>query len=69
MRGAPGITINKLEPRLEMEFWISCFTPLPIDTKAITAATPMMMPNMVKMERILLAMRDAHAIKKLSLYM
>ena len=29
----------------------------------------MMMPNMVKMERILLAMRDAHAIKKLSLYM
>ena len=35
----------------------------------MTAATPIIIPSMVKIERILLAMRDAHAIKKLSLYM
>ena len=68
VRGAPGRTTNKLEPKLEIEFSISCFTPLPIDTKAITAATPIMIPNMVKRDRNLFATKEAHAIRKLSLY-
>ena len=40
-----------------------------MDTSAITAATPMMIPSIVNNDRILLAIRDDQAIKKPSLYM
>ena len=40
-----------------------------MDTSAITAATPIIMPSIVNKDRILLAIKDDQAIKKPSLYM
>ncbi len=56
--------------RLVPKDWISLvtklLTPLPMDIRAITAATPMITPNMVSSARSLFAKRLSKAVKKLS---
>jgi hypothetical protein len=60
------MTNNKLLPRLSNCWVMYCSKPRPTDNKAITAITPMMMPSMVRMERILLAVRARKAMRTLS---
>ena len=48
----------RLDPTEAIWEEIRSFAPAPIATMAITAATPMIIPNIVSMERSLLARRD-----------
>jgi len=43
-----------------------CWSPWTIDTTAITAATPMMIPSVVRIERILLARSAPKAMRRFS---
>ena len=52
---APGEMMSMFEPRLAMELVTFERTPMPTETSAMTAATPMMMPSMVSRLRILFA--------------
>ena len=47
-----------LEPMDSISFVILCFAPSPIDSIIITAATPIIIPRLVKTERILLTLSD-----------
>src|SRR5579884_1184466 len=49
----PELTKSMLEPRFAICFCTVWSAPCPIPTIAITAPTPMMMPSMVRTERIL----------------
>ena len=51
----PGETISMLLPRLAMDSCTLLRTPMPTDTMAITAPTPIIIPSMVRRERSLLA--------------
>ena len=52
---APGEMMSMFEPRLAMEFVTFDLTPMPTETSAMTAPTPMMMPSIVSRLRILFA--------------
>jgi hypothetical protein len=47
----PGKTLMRFWPRLAMEASTWALAPLPMLTMAMTAATPMMMPRAVRIER------------------
>src|SRR6185437_13342360 len=53
-------------PSFEIRSCTDCCAPLPIATIAITAATPMTMPSIVRSDRSLLARNAASAIRKTS---
>ena len=63
---APGVTMSMLLPRLAIESSTLLLTPMPMETIAMTAATPMMMPSMVRTERILFAKSSCRAMVMLS---
>ena len=63
---APGMTISRLLPSPAIDFCTFSRTPMPIETMAMTAPTPMMMPSIVRMDRILLARRPSRAMIMLS---
>ena len=48
----PGMTSTTLAPMLEIAFWTAAEEPAPISIMAITAATPITMPSVVKSARI-----------------
>ncbi len=50
---APGLMVIRLAPMREMLERILAVVPLPMDISAITAATPMTMPSIVKKLRSL----------------
>ena len=49
---------------LAMAAWTWALAPLPMLTIAITAATPMMMPRAVRIERMVLRLRARKAIRR-----
>lgn len=65
----PGLIVNTLEPKLSTCFVIPAFALNPIAELNTTAMTPMMMPSMVKKERILLARMLRHATRMISVNM
>ena len=58
----PENTISRLLPMELISLEIRWRAAAPMDSMAITAATPMMMPSMVRLERILLARRARRAM-------
>jgi hypothetical protein len=60
------MTIIRFEPMLAICASILAFAPDPTAIIAITAPTPIMIPNIVKAERILLTMSALRAIRKLA---
>ena len=63
---APGVTKRRLLPRpLICEVTLAC-TPCPMDIRAITAPTPMIIPSMVSPARSLFAPRARRATRTLS---
>jgi hypothetical protein len=66
VEAAPGVTMIRLLPRLAMEFDTFSLTPIPIETMAITAPTPIIMPSMVRMDLSLLETNASMAILILS---
>ncbi|MCG3163444.1 MAG: hypothetical protein JMDDDDMK_04871 [Acidobacteria bacterium] len=58
--------VSILVPMLEICCWIEACAPWPMLTMAITAATPMTMPSMVRAERILLRASARKAIRKIT---
>src|SRR3990170_3671549 len=62
---APGSTIRILPPMLEMNSEILLLAPAPTATIAITAPTPMMIPSMVRAERILFTQSARRDILKI----
>src|ERR1700675_3040164 len=68
MRRPPRFTVplptkSRLEPMAAICCCTCCCAPWPSPTMAITAPTPMMMPSMVRMERILLRASARIAIR------
>ena len=53
-RPLPGLTMIMLEPICPISARMLCFEPLPMASIAMTEATPMMMPSIVRKQRILL---------------
>src|SRR5207302_11300744 len=51
---APGMTMTRLAPRLSICASTAACAPEPIAIEVITAPTPMMMPSIVKMDRVAL---------------
>jgi hypothetical protein len=62
----PDWTIKRFDPMPAICSVIRAFAPEPTAIMAITAPTPMMIPNMVKAERILLTLRALKAIRRLA---
>ena len=62
-----GVTISILLPKLAMESVIFFRTPMPMEIMTMTAAMPIIMPSIVKMERSLLLKRAVKAMVTLSL--
>ena len=54
----PGMTITELAPIFSMDCRMEVLEPLPISIIVITAAIPMMMPNIVSMVRVGLRLSD-----------
>src|SRR6266436_5837581 len=50
---------------LEIVFWIAVDDPWPISVMAITAPTPMMMPSVVRAERMTLRRRARMAVRRM----
>ena len=61
---APGMTIKRFVPRLWICFCTAASAPCPMLTMVITAATPMMMPSIVRMERSLLRRSARKAVRR-----
>src|SRR5690606_26148653 len=61
-----GNTLMTLEPRLAIELFIVSPAPRPTASMAITAATPMMTPSMVRNERILRRASERRAMRNRS---
>src|SRR3989304_4991111 len=57
----PGTTSSRFAPTEAIWAEIRWFAPSPIATMMMTAATPMIIPNIVRMERILFARSDRKA--------
>ena len=62
LAAAPGMTMRLLAPMLAMVFWMTAEAPLPISIMAMTAATPMMMPSVVRPARMGLRRRARRAV-------
>ena len=62
----PDITTMRLLPIELICSWIRSVAPEPTDTMAITAATPIMMPSIVRPERRRFAANAARAMRALS---
>ena len=62
MVSSSSVTVSWLLPRLEMVEVTESVAPLTRLTSTTRAMTPMMMPSMVRIERILLAPMDRRAI-------
>jgi hypothetical protein len=58
----PGITRRRFDPILEIWSEIIRSAPAPMATIAITDAIPIMIPSMVRIERILLTRKAREAI-------
>src|ERR1700693_2085376 len=58
----PGVMMMMLLPMLAIWSWMRCVAPEPIDTVAITLATPITMPSMVSAERSLFIVRARNAM-------
>src|SRR3990172_9538481 len=54
----PGRTRRRFDPTMEIWAAMRSFAPVPIATIAITAATPMTMPSIVRIDRIRFARSD-----------
>ncbi len=63
---APGLTVSRLLPMLENRSDISRFAPEPTANIMITAMTPIIIPSMVRAERILLTARALKEILDVS---
>ncbi len=61
----PGKTARLLAPMLAMVFWIALDEPLPISIMAMTAATPMIMPSVVRAARRTLRRRPFSAVRNI----
>ena len=61
-----GCTSRTLEPSALMRSWTASLEPLPTATRMITAATPIVMPRIVRPERSLFAATPASAIRRIS---
>ena len=66
-RACPGVTVSSVVPRAAMRSFTDCWAPRPSATIAITAATPMTMPSMVRNERSLFARSASTATCRVSL--
>ena len=62
----PAITDSTLAPRFSICSSTARCAPAPSATIVITAATPMMMPSMVKLDRSRLATMDSRATRTVS---
>jgi hypothetical protein len=62
----PDKIMSMFDPILAICSAIRFFAPEPTAIMAITAPTPMMIPNIVKAERILLTIRALSAIRRLA---
>ena len=63
---APGWTKRRLVPRDWIISVMEACAPRPMDMREMTAATPMTMPNTVRLDRSLLAQRDVRADRAVS---
>ena len=67
---APGRMVSRLVPIVDNSARMLSFDPWPIAIMIITAATPMIMPNMLRNERILLLATALRlTLKRLSIFM
>lgn len=57
------LTVSRFVPRLAMLCSTPAFTPVPTAVSATTDATPMMMPRVVRTERMTLPLRLRHAMR------
>jgi hypothetical protein len=62
----PDRTIRRFDPMLAICSAIWAFAPEPTAIMAITALTPMMIPSVVKAERILLTLSALKAMRRLA---
>src|SRR5512139_582502 len=62
----PDITISMFDPILAIRSAMTDLAPDPTAIMAITAPTPMMIPSMVRAERILLTISALKAIRRLA---
>ena len=65
--GGAGITIMRFEPKPATKLSTCCDAPRPIATIVITAPTPIIIPNIVSRERVLLLMSERNAVLKISM--
>jgi hypothetical protein len=62
----PERTMSKFDPILAICSAIRLFAPEPTAIMAMTAPTPMMIPNIVRVDRILLTISALKAIRRLA---
>jgi hypothetical protein len=60
------MTMRRFDPILAICSSIRAFAPEPTAIMAMTAPTPMIIPSMVRAERILLTMRALRAMRRLA---
>ena len=63
LEAVPGKINRLLAPILAMVAWMALDEPLPISIMAMTAATPMTMPSVVKAARMTLRLRPCSAVR------
>ena len=59
----PGVMMMRFAPRLSICFSTAACAPEPMAMEAITAPTPMMMPSMVRRERLTLRRSAFHEVR------
>ena len=60
---APGVMMTRLAPRLSICLSTAACAPEPMAMDAMTAPTPMMIPSMVRSERLMLRRSAFHAVR------
>ena len=65
LAAVPGKTRRLLAPMLAMVAWMALDEPLPISIMAMTAATPMTMPRVVRAARMMLRRRPCSAVRSI----
>ena len=65
--GGAGMTIIKFEPKLSINSCICLEAPFPIATIIITAPTPIIIPSIVRIERVRLLRSERIAVLKISM--
>ena len=63
LEAVPGRIIRLLAPMLAMVAWMALEEPWPISIMAMTAATPMTMPSVVRAARMTLRRRPCRAVR------